>query len=325
MPGETKRSSFSRITRKSIEFLKKTFSRSTQKVKVSPRNHTIEIVGKKFKNQKELLQHADQEIKKVIDKYNETIANFDLKIKLKIRECHAMLESEEDIKDFDKKFSNKLDEIVNTFNSLRFLKSPIVGVESADDKEEHNEEDFELFCKSKKYFNFITSDKSAVPKEFLVRKDGSRRENKISSKVIYMISYLPMITVAYEKDKEKAEASLKKAFEEIDKYMQEYETKKRWSKKPQKLRDRQMILGNGKNYSANKAWNKKPQAPTTLKFRKKLIGSARASKQAQALMKEAEKEKQAVQQDKPRLSSSRSNVVGRRKSNITFSKNSTHG
>ena len=140
-----------------------------------------------------------------------------------------------------------------------------------------------------------------------------------------MISYLPMITVAYEKDKEKAEASLKKAFEEIDKYMQEYETKKRWSKKPQKLRDRQMILGNGKNYSANKAWNKKPQAPTTLKFRKKLIGSARASKQAQALMKEAEKEKQAVQQDKPRLSSSRSNVVGRRKSNITFSKNSTHG
>ena len=73
MPGETKRSSFSNIPRRSIEFLKKTFSRSTQKVKVSSRNHTIEIVGKKFKNQKELLQYADQEIKKVMDKYNECL------------------------------------------------------------------------------------------------------------------------------------------------------------------------------------------------------------------------------------------------------------
>ena len=93
MPGETKRSSFSRMTRKSIEFLKKTFSRSTQKVKVSPRNHTIEIVGKKFKNQKELLQHADQEIKKVMDKYNETIAKKTSKILTRNFQINSMRSS----------------------------------------------------------------------------------------------------------------------------------------------------------------------------------------------------------------------------------------
>lgn len=272
----------SKVARKSIQFFKKRFSKSKSQIKVDPKKHTVKIEDKTFNNPTEIINCANEKIAK----YQQAAIAFGASIRKKELSYHRSLGGENNIEDFKEKFSEKFNGIITSFSSLKFLPE---NTASIDNKKEHNEEDYNLFCENKDYFKFIISDKTTVPSKFATRKDGSKRESKLCSKVIYMISYLPLIMSAYKKDEKQATSSLEALEKEIDAYIK---LKRKWSNQPDKSQKRQMIIGNRKPSSASKSSQtstsskaKKTQSSESSKRSNPLIGRARKEYQEKRMKK----------------------------------------
>lgn len=296
MPEEKRKSLFGRMSIKSIESLRKTMTKLTKNVKSNFKTHTIEIEGKKFKNYKQLVEYTKEEISKTEEKYDKTVKIVISEVKAKIKRCQEKLGDKAAIADFNSKFLGTADEITRVFYSLRFLKGKETRIEGKDKNKKHNEEDFKLLCESQDFLDFMNSkDIKPMPKEFEFRSDGSKRENRSCSQVTYAAEYLPIIMTSYERDFKILSSNLTKLFHKMDKYVEDYETKKKWSKKPDKTERPKMEIG---------------------KTRANYIRKEQEEKIKAAL--KSGSEQQTTQQNENRFSSSRKNVVGRRKSTIKF-------
>lgn len=333
MPEKVKRNSISKMTRESLSSLRKTFSKFTKKVKADNDGNSLEVAGKKFENYKELINFAKQEMAKAKEKYVKKQQEYAENAKKKFDECRQLLNDKEETIKFNNQFGHDSDELLIYFCSVRFIKGEEFGLKDYDDDEKHNEEDFKLLCKSTGYRNCVsmsTPNTSSILNKYRFRSDKSKRETITSSQVTFIVCYLPIVMVSYEKDVKKTDEGFKKLFGKMDKYVEEkLKIREQWSKKPQKLRERESILGNGSKYFIKKAWSKKPRYPiSSLKdrtkvtgIRQRLIGRKKSveekmAKEAAEKLKQQEerqKEFEKMQQSRTSTSSSRRpKLVGRR-------------